>query len=308
MTDLKVREERNAKILIAYHAHCNDGFTAAWACRKGLLDTYDTEPSNITLLAVEYGKLEEVADDATLYDAIYFVDFSIPIDILTLITTATQVVIIDHHKTALEMYEGWEASTLGVELVLDLEECGASLVWKYFFPEEAMPTLIKYVQDRDLWQHKLSCTKALNMYINMQPKTIANWDRLYDTFATSHKLDVAVNLGDAVLAYHNKLVAEFVDQWEHCDINGKSGLVVNCPGQFAPDVGQKLQELSGTYGATWFQQGDGKVKWSLRSTGDYDVSELAAKFDGGGHKNAAGFCLKAPRESVEQLGITLWAK
>ena len=32
-----------------------------------------------------------------------------------------------------------------------------------------------------------------------------------------------------------------------------------------------------------------EVNWSLRSTGDCDVSAIAKKLGGGGHKHAAGF-------------------
>lgn len=35
---------------------------------------------------------------------------------------------------------------------------------------------------------------------------------------------------------------------------------------------------------------DGKIKGSYRTTGDIDVSVLAAAYGGGGHKKAAGFC------------------
>lgn len=308
MTDLKLREQRNAKVLIAYHAYCMDGFTAAWACHKGLAEKRGVEASNITLLPVEYGKLADTLDKAWLYDAIYFVDFSVSLDHLAKLVAVARITIIDHHKTAIDMYANCDLSNFDAEIVLDLKECGASLVWKYFFPDTPIPTLIQYVKDRDLWQHKLPGTKPLNMYIKMQQQTLSNWDRLCETFATSYKLDVAANLGDAMLAYHDLLVDQFVSLAEPCSINGFEGLVVNAPGQFASDAGNKLQQISNTYGATWFQAPGGEVKWSLRSSGEYDVAEIAAKFGGGGHKNAAGFVLKAPKESAKQLGVTLWAK
>lgn len=48
----------------------------------------------------------------------------------------------------------------------------------------------------------------------------------------------------------------------------------------------------------WWQRFDGKFQFSLRSRGDIDVSEIAKKFGGGGHKNAAGFQLKTLPEWV----------
>ena len=50
------------------------------------------------------------------------------------------------------------------------------------------------------------------------------------------------------------------------------------------------RRVSRSYGMVW-RQLDGALKISLRSSGDYDVSLLAAKFGGGGHRNAASFTL-----------------
>jgi phosphoesterase RecJ-like protein len=45
---------------------------------------------------------------------------------------------------------------------------------------------------------------------------------------------------------------------------------------------------------------DGRIRCSLRSTGDIDVSEIAAKFGGGGHKMAAGTFLPGPLEEAKK--------
>jgi nanoRNase/pAp phosphatase (c-di-AMP/oligoRNAs hydrolase) len=44
------------------------------------------------------------------------------------------------------------------------------------------------------------------------------------------------------------------------------------------------------FAASWFQRTDGKFVYSLRvRDGDFDVSEFAKQFGGGGHAKAAGF-------------------
>ena len=44
------------------------------------------------------------------------------------------------------------------------------------------------------------------------------------------------------------------------------------------------------FGACYFDRGDGKRQWSLRSRdGGIDVAEVAKANGGGGHRNAAGF-------------------
>ncbi len=46
---------------------------------------------------------------------------------------------------------------------------------------------------------------------------------------------------------------------------------------------------------------DGRVRCSLRSRGAIDVSEIAVKFGGGGHKMAAGTFLPGPIDHAKQL-------
>jgi phosphoesterase RecJ-like protein len=53
--------------------------------------------------------------------------------------------------------------------------------------------------------------------------------------------------------------------------------------------------------ALFVEQKDGRVRCSLRSRDAIDVSALAAKFGGGGHKNAAGTFLPGPIEHAKQL-------
>ena len=45
---------------------------------------------------------------------------------------------------------------------------------------------------------------------------------------------------------------------------------------------------------------DGRIRCSLRTTGGIDVSEIAAKFGGGGHKMAAGTFLPGPLEEAKK--------
>ena len=46
---------------------------------------------------------------------------------------------------------------------------------------------------------------------------------------------------------------------------------------------------------------DGKIKVSLRSTGDCDVAHLCGRFGGGGHRNAASFTLPISVESYARI-------
>ena len=53
---------------------------------------------------------------------------------------------------------------------------------------------------------------------------------------------------------------------------------------------------------------DGRVKCSLRSKGEIDVCKIATKFDGGGHKLAAGAIITGSLENAQQLITTEMAE
>ncbi|MEE8574092.1 MAG: bifunctional oligoribonuclease/PAP phosphatase NrnA [Thermodesulfobacteriota bacterium] len=52
-------------------------------------------------------------------------------------------------------------------------------------------------------------------------------------------------------------------------------------------------------GILFRENSPGFFKMSMRSKGKVDVAALAASFGGGGHRNAAGFCIEAPLDEVK---------
>ncbi len=307
----KSKVDSECKVLIAYHAHCIDGYTSAWACWKGLIATTSVISNNIEFAEMVYGKLDCILKQADKYDRIYFVDFSVPLGVLAELSVHTNVTIIDHHKTAIDIYGTFTGTALSskVEIVLDISQCGASLTWLYFFGnDKPVPKLITYVRDYDLWEFMLNGTRGVNKYLRLQDNSIPVWNRLEAAFNSIPDFSKILTTGMQLQQYHSSVVNSLVgDASEICHINGERGIACNCPPQFASDVGHSLANVSGTYGATWQQVPGGEVKWSLRSNGDYDVSKIAAAFGGGGHKNAAGFTLVAPTDDMSKLGVTLWS-
>ncbi len=77
------------------------------------------------------------------------------------------------------------------------------------------------------------------------------------------------------------------------------------------DIVNIPRRIRGTEIAVSLKLSDGKIRASLRSNGDYDVSEVAVKFGGGGHAKAAGCTLfgdsleSAEKTVVEAFGEIL---
>lgn len=308
-----------AKVLIAYHAHCIDGFTSAWVAAKAM----QKQGKVFDLVPMEYGEKDSVRllhklTVETNYVELLVVDFSLSMDALAYLQEDVPklgVTILDHHKTAFERYFPEVAKNLtpktqslgiihGADIRLNNNECGASIVWGHFNPYCPQPAIVTYVEDYDLWRFELGdSTRYVNSYLSSRPKTLAEWDRLAESLATNPTLicDAGKLIYDAFIDECKEYAEEAVSVM----LLGKEGLVVACPGKYASRVGNILAVHSGTFGATYIPPSEAdllstghSVKWSIRSNGDYDVSAIAKILGGGGHKNAAGFELSDAESAI----------
>jgi len=251
------------------------------------------------------------------------VDFSLRTraENIAVFESARSFKIYDHHKTA-------EAELKGLDFaVFDMNRSGAGITWDELFgkydheffsnklaehidlgagrkyigmPEPQRPWYVDYVQDRDLWVHGLPQTKQVNAYIMTLPFTETAWRGL-DNMRPS----AAAELGTGALAHVEHYVREIINHRQMGTIpSGITGVsvtgrhepvelkytvaVVNAPYLNISEVGNVLTDYA-HIGMGWFERGDGVIQFSLRSTGDIDVSAIAKQFGGGGHKHTAGF-------------------
>lgn len=268
--------------LCIYHGNCADGFTAAWVIWSKHPD-WEFYP----------GKYQEEPPDVTGRE-VYFVDFTYkrPV-ILEMAKKAKCITILDHHKTA-------EADLVdlpeNVFVTFDMTKSGAHLAWDHFRPGEEIPTLVQYVEDRDLWKFKLRGTKALGEYIFSHAYDFETWDGLYLTFATP-TICKAEEAGEAILRKKDKDTEELLQNKFQMTMGGHQVWVANLPYTFSSEAGHLLAK-EGPFGATFYLDGEYAI-FSLRSVeGGQDVSEIAKVFGGGGHKHAAGF--KVPYHFIRE--------
>ncbi|EMC8696553.1 TPA: hypothetical protein NIK62_000121 [Vibrio cholerae] len=263
------------RTICIYHANCCDGMGAAWVVHKALNENDDVE-----FIAANYqGELPEVKDAHVI-----IVDFSFKQDQMREIAKqANSVLVIDHHKTAqAELIPLIEQGI--IHGVFDMEKSGAMLAWNYFFPNEEPPRLIEHIQDRDLWKFELVGTREIQAALYSYPMELELWDELMETDTGKLYLE-----GVAIDRAHKKNVNGLVELCSYqSSIAGFLVPTLNCNYMFASDAGNILAK-DAPFSAT-YQETEGYRKYSLRSVdGGMDVSEIASKFGGGGHKHAAGF-------------------
>jgi len=255
--------------LVIYHAPCLDGTTAAWAAWRAFGDS-DTE-----YLPAKYGDPPPM--DVAGRDVIVL-DFSYSrADMLAMYHDARTLLVLDHHKSA-------EIALKDLPFaVFDMSRSGAGMAWDTFH-STPRPWLVDYVEDRDLWRFRLPDSKAVNAWIHASPReTFEQWDALDAIPAL-----LAAEKGEAVLAYQAQYVREMVKQARPIMFCGHAVPVVNAPYFSISELLSALAE-GNPFAVGWCQRPSGLYQYSLRSRGDFDVSLVAQKFGGGGHKNAAGF-------------------
>lgn len=179
-------------------------------------------------------------------------------------------------------------------VVLNNNKSGALLAWEYFHPGTEVPILIQHIDDRDRWQWKMEGSAKIHAALgSMAPWSFDQWEEL---IADEHYGSL-FSEGCAILRAQKQHVERMAKQARKCVIPYSEvptpkpvaiGLAVNTP-LHQSEVGHELANASGTYGLVWYLGSDGRVRCSLRSNGDYDVSSIARSFGGGGHRNAAGF-------------------
>lgn len=298
--------------IVIYHKNCLDGFGAAFAIWKAQL------PTKLKFIPMDYNERESWItsvrnniEDWAQKDFIV-VDFSFSNeDTEYLVSISNTFTWLDHHKTA---FDNWCGETYLAEnskyeykdsrstIILDNEKSGAVLAWEHFHPYQPLPDALIFIQDRDLWNWHYPDTKAFTRSLSMLPQDFKVWEQVLSPNCVTEM----ITKGEAINEYYAEQLTRSIEATkESCQILGNVGLCCNLPPMFASEAGNVLARESGTFGATWFKDKDGNIKWSLRSIGDYDVSAIARSFGGGGHKNAAGFVL-TPSSGETVSGIKLW--
>lgn len=274
--------------LCIYHANCADGFTAAWILKNHYTDrTIDFFP----------GVYQDPPPDIKGRDVI-FVDFSYKRRMMEIILNlANTVVIIDHHKTAIDDL----ACLPFTDSMLNPNHSGAMLTWMWAKQNLDSPHLVQYVEDRDLWKFSLPYSREINANIFSYDYTFENWDYLNDAITN----DTFVEEGAAIERKHHKDVAELVRVTRrNMEIGGHIVPVANVPYTLTSDAGHLMAtELCGgkVFSACYWDTPEGRV-FSLRSTADgIDVSEIAKQYGGGGHSHASGF--RIPFDQLDQKGL-----
>lgn len=296
-----------SKTHIIYHANCLDGLTAAAVAYTAFEDNADYH-------AMQYGdKLPDISDGSI----VYFVDFSLKLEELKeLASRMHAVVVLDHHKTAQkelenvnELYElcsdieDIKNMPNGSLLAhFDMNKSGAGIAYQFFCGlDRNSPiedNMVRLVQDRDIWKWEFGeDTRKFNAYLWTVSKTPKAFAEIMRNSSNSTTMKQMLRFGEMLLIGEKLNIESLAKKPFEVTINGIVGIAASAA-ILQSEVCAKLLKDNPqySYACCMYAKGD-NMHYSLRSEGDFDVSEIAKVFGGGGHRNAAGFT--RPRGKVE---------
>ena len=271
-----------------FHAGCPDGFGAAWAvwCSWGDAGRY-----------VPRG--HEDSFDPQRYDGhlVAFVDIAPPAKAFCeLAEVAARIIVLDHHISARDRF--YADPTLsgalaerGHHVHFDSNRSGAVLAWTHFHPKEPTPELLLYVEDQDLWSWELPRSEEVNAALSSYPREFEAWENL-----AARPTQELAEEGTHIVRANRIEVARSLQTAHPIALGTKRAEAVNARSLRAP-LGHELAKRA-TFGEPWgvvYRISGDRVDVSIYSIGELDVSKIAQRYGGGGHRNASGFSVSLRR-------------
>jgi len=282
--DQQLRATRCVPGLVYYHRDL-DGLVAGWAVWSAYTRGA-REAVGMRTIDVQYGEPPPTPADVC-GKSVAVVDFAWPEHVLTgLRATASELVVIDHHKTA-----EWLTDFPGA--IWDVSKSGCRLAWEAFHPDEPPPPIVLFTEDRDLWRWSLPGTREYCAALEN-----LDWSMQAMDEAADFPFERLIETGRVLVSYQDRFAERVARKAvpgtlrgghaaRFVDTGSSSGLV----SEIGDAMGRVWPDATVFVMLRW-QGGD---KWivSLRSRscgeGGPDVGAIARSLGGGGHKHAAGF-------------------
>jgi hypothetical protein len=259
---------------------------------------------------------DQFSNEWSLYDAIYIVDLSVD-ELMARPELRDKIVWIDHHKSAIEK---WDASTptpqpnelfqgIRIDGVAACRLCWAWFTWdvgqehlgpliKSVFVDREIkePRLIRLAGEYDIWDHRDTDAKVLQFGLRALSETDLGRlvENQFSGEPTGVKLDDVITQGRAIKAYCDKQNDEYSAAYSHTiGFEGLTFCALNIGQRGNSDLlkGGIRPEHDACF--AWRYTGkDNRVMVSLYHIAGkehHDLSKIAVKYGGGGHKGACGF-------------------
>ena len=222
-------------------------------------------------------------------EIIYMVDFTLqPNEQMKKLNEMCDLIWIDHHITAIKSIEELGLAIKGIR---DIKKAGCELTWEYLFPEEALPRSVKLLGRYDVWDHSDSDTLPFQYgmrLFNTDPNNQVFWEKVFNDIIYC---DGILDRGRAIFDYVKRSNKEKCKVLCHeFKFEGLRFIAANAAltgsqlfdSVYNPEKHDAMMVYYHKNGKFWTIS-----LYSVKP--EVDVSLIAKKYGGGGHKGASGF-------------------
>ena len=277
---VKTQSTKASGTAVCLYHNDADGRCSAAIIRRAL-------GTSVLFRAMDYVFRAVPWDDLKSAAKVLIVDFALPLEDMRRIKNISELIWIDHHKSAIEEL----ASLSDLPGLRSMDEAACVLTWQHFFADQPIPDAVKYIGDRDVWRHAYEETIAFGEGLFQEDTNPANdalWQPLLE--GDSELIEKLIAHGKILHRARMKRIWRSVErEGFEVQFEGHRTLVIN--GRGSGELGeysfQRGYEIAYCY-VDRHHEGKLITRVTLFSE-KVDVSKIARKFGGGGHAGAAGF-------------------
>ena len=245
----------------------------------------------------DYGNVNETVksvleNESDSDEKIIIADISVNEEVAEMLNNRGNVLLFDHHKTALWLAK-YEWATV------DVKKCGTVLLCDYFIYSSSYPLVVDYldfvihVNDYDMWIHQYHYSKKFNTLFGL-----LGMEKFVERMIRNSSFDFTkeeFRLVEVEELAKERYMESFSEKNVVIKKVDEGSMVVGYlfAERYTSELGNFLLRKLDLDMVVIMNVKDRKV--SLRSVPNVDCSVIAKRFSGGGHKNASGFELAGYR-------------
>jgi oligoribonuclease NrnB/cAMP/cGMP phosphodiesterase (DHH superfamily) len=311
---------------VFYHSPCVDGLVSAAIFSMALEDSVCY---SATYVGVNYDTgdkvIEEKVEDG---DTVFFLDFCPSIAVLEMLSHKVDMqYILDHHESSFEKLErmGEVPNTC---FYLTKERSGAGIAYdllldekKFYLSNRHMTNIVNHVSDYDTWQRRLPDTEAFHAYAMATYDTIlsvihdfkALQDTTFQDLLNEGKIILRTRESIAKKAIIDSVILLNIRMLIKGTVVKQKAFLVNIPHELSSMVPDLILDKYGS------PETEPPIILCYRVAGDYiqysartqkgsriTALDIARRFQGGGHENAAGFRVRIGNSHIHSYVLGTW--
>lgn len=268
-----------------YHGNCPDGIGAAFPLWRLF--------PKIQMIPSYYGNpppYEKIKNKN-----IVIVDFSYrKSEMAKICKLASFVILLDHHES--NFRELYDFKAPNYICVFNTLISASQISWSYFYGGQAVPWFLNYIGDMDLYKWELPYSREIHAV--MEYFQWYTWEKMEEMYSDIRPVTIQINemlnFARVLSSFREKQINTVSKKAVLCNFMQFRVAVVQGISNLISDIGNYTSTLYDCDFVAVWRYLLSKDEWriSLRThKNDIDLSKIARKFGGGGHKKASAFII-----------------